>query len=91
MEQKAISLESEAGFRVLFECATISILVIDDKGRIELSNPCAETLFGYKPAELIGKPIEVLIPDNVRKKHVRQLHFPKIPTYENRLDYRGQS
>lgn len=71
MEQKPISLESEAGFRVLFECATISILVIDDKGSIELSNPCAETLFGYEPSELIGKPIEVLIPESLRHKHTR--------------------
>jgi PAS domain S-box-containing protein len=67
--QKPISLESEAGFRVLFECATISILVINKEGSIELSNPCAEKLFGYNPAELIGKPIEVLIPESLRHKH----------------------
>ncbi len=69
MEQKPISLESEAGFRVLFECATISILVINELGTIELANPCAETLFGYQPAELIGHPIEVLIPENFRARH----------------------
>lgn len=69
MEYKPISLESEAGFRVLFECATISILVIGENGNIELSNPCAETLFGYKPAELIGKPVEILIPQDLRTRH----------------------
>ncbi|HZY78914.1 MAG TPA: PAS domain-containing protein [Cyclobacteriaceae bacterium] len=69
MEPKLFSLESEAGFRVLFECATISILVINEKGEIELSNPCAEALFGYEPAELIGKPIEVLIPASHRARH----------------------
>jgi PAS domain S-box-containing protein len=79
LEQKPISLESEAGFRVLFECATISILVINEKGEIELSNPCAETLFGYKPAELIGKPIEVLIPQDLRSRHThhRESYFAK--------------
>lgn len=66
---KPVSIESEAGFRVLFECATISIVVINEKGNIELSNPCAEKLFDYDPAELIGKPIEVLIPDHLRHKH----------------------
>jgi PAS domain S-box-containing protein len=80
-ETKPISLESEAGFRVLFECATISILVINEKGSIELSNPCAEKLFGYNPAELIGKPIEVLIPESLRHKHVQHregyFHKPK--------------
>lgn len=79
MEHKPISLESEAGFRVLFECATISILVISENGSIDLSNPCAEKLFGYNPAELIGKPIEVLLPDNLRHKHIqhREGYFAK--------------
>lgn len=70
MEQQMISLESEAGFRILFECATIGILVINEKGCIELSNPCAEKLFGYSPAELIGSLIEVLIPESLREKHI---------------------
>lgn len=71
MEQKPISLESEAGFRVLFECATISILVINEQGSIELANPCAETLLGYQPAELIGHAIELLIPEDLRSKHTQ--------------------
>lgn len=69
MEIRTASLESEAGFRVLFECATISILVISQKGEIELSNPCADTLFGYGTAELIGKPVELLIPEDLRARH----------------------
>lgn len=77
MEYRTASLESEAGFRVLFECATISILVISQRGEIELSNPCAEALFGYGPAELIGKPVEVLIPGHLRTKHqgLREEYF----------------
>lgn len=55
---------------MLFECATISILVINELGVIELANPCAETLFGYQPAELIGHPVEVLIPDDLRSRHI---------------------
>jgi len=69
IDPKTISLESEAGFQVLFQCATIGILVINERGDIELSNPCAEKLFGYDPAELIGKPIEDLIPEDLRHKH----------------------
>ncbi|HWA35339.1 MAG TPA: PAS domain S-box protein [Cyclobacteriaceae bacterium] len=63
------SLETEAGFKVLFECATIGIVVVNSAGRIELANPCANNLFGYAPAELIGQPLEILIPDNLRDKH----------------------
>ena len=79
VEYKPIFLESEAGFRVLFECATISILVINERGSIELANPCAETLFGYQPAELIGQPIEVLIPEDLRSRHTqhRKGYFEK--------------
>ena len=76
-ENNSIWLESEAGFRVLFECATISILVVNKQGRIDLSNPCAEKLFGYEVGELIGKPVEVLIPENLREKHKnhRNIYF----------------
>jgi PAS domain S-box-containing protein len=81
-EQFPIALESEAGFRVLFKCATISILVINQNGNIELSNPCAERLFGYEPAELIGNPIEVLIPESLRQQHThhRETYFHKPRT-----------
>ncbi len=76
---KPISLESEAGFRVLFECATIGILVINERGIIELSNPCAGRLFGYEPEELAGKPIEVLVPESLRRQHIhhRESYFEK--------------
>lgn len=79
MEQKSISLQSEAGFRVLFECATISILVVGRTGEIELSNPCANALFGYAASELIGKPVETLIPESLRAQHGqhRQKYFSK--------------
>lgn len=79
MVEKSVALESEAGFRVLFECATISILVINHKGGIELSNPCADELFLYQPAELIGKPIEILIPEPLRHAHTlhRDDYFQK--------------
>ena len=64
---------------MLFECATIGILVTDETGRIELSNPCAEKLFGYSPAELVGKPVEILIPGHLRDKHIhhRENYFAK--------------
>jgi PAS domain S-box-containing protein len=69
-EENVLTLESEAGFRALFEFATVGILVISSGGRIELANPCIEKLFGYTKAELIGQPIEILIPETFRKMHV---------------------
>ncbi len=68
-KQQLSVLEGEAGFRVLFEYATISILVVGKEGRIELANPCAMDLFGYTAGELIGQPLEILIPDQLRNRH----------------------
>jgi PAS domain S-box-containing protein len=68
-EQKLIALESEAGFRALFQYATVGIVVASASGRIELANPQAEELFGYDSAELIGQPLEILIPKELRNRH----------------------
>jgi len=69
-ELEVMSIESEAGFRALFEYATIGIVVISREGRIELANPCVQKMFGYENAELIGQPVEVLIPKSLGRKHV---------------------
>lgn len=78
-EQIPMTLESEAGFKALFEYATIGILVISTDGKIELANPCVEKLFGYESEELIGKKIEILIPDSFKNVHVnhREGYFNK--------------
>lgn len=78
-ELQATTLQGEAGFRVLFEYATISIIVIGREGRIELVNPCAQDLFGYESAELIGQPLEILIPEQHRPRHHhhREAYFQK--------------
>jgi PAS domain S-box-containing protein len=78
-EQSVLQLESEAGFKALFEFATIGILVIGSNGCIELANPCIEKLFDYKKAELIGQPVEILIPEAFRRNHVhyREGYFEK--------------
>jgi len=70
-EPQIISFESEAGFQALFQYATVGILVIDHNGDMQLANPCIEKIFGYTNAELIGRPVEILIPDALKKKHVK--------------------
>lgn len=53
----------------MFHHATVGIVVIGKDGCIILSNPIVEKLFGYENKELIGRPIEILIPDNLRERH----------------------
>jgi PAS domain S-box-containing protein len=70
-EKELLSWESEAAFRTLFEYATIGILVVDQSGDVVMLNPNAEKLFGYTSGELTGQPLEILIPDRLRKKHTQ--------------------
>jgi PAS domain S-box-containing protein len=55
----------------LFENATEGFVVSDSKGKIFLVNPSACRMFGYDKDELIGEKIEILIPSQYRKAHVK--------------------
>lgn len=54
----------------LFENATEGIILTDNGGNMILVNPAAEKTFGYASAELIGKPVEILLPQKIRQMHV---------------------
>lgn len=69
MSRSTLTLENDAGFRALFEFATIGIMVADEEGKIVMANPATEDLFGYKSAELIGDTVEKLIPDRFKPTH----------------------
>ncbi len=53
----------------LFESAPDAIVVADQTGTIVQVNAKTEELFGYKPGQLIGRKIEVLIPDRYHQDH----------------------
>jgi PAS domain S-box-containing protein len=53
----------EKRYRRLLEAAPDAILEVDRQGRIVLVNAQVEKLFGYTRAELLGKSVEILIPD----------------------------
>jgi PAS domain S-box-containing protein len=59
----------QAHITSLFENATEGIVLSNSEGQIILANPSACMMFGYHADELIGKGIESLIPDELRKKH----------------------
>jgi PAS domain S-box-containing protein len=61
--------DSVAMFRGLFEFAPDAIIAVDRSGKIRHANKQAETLFGYSRAELIGKPVEVLIEPSKQNEH----------------------
>ncbi|MES1223298.1 MAG: PAS domain-containing sensor histidine kinase [Bacteroidota bacterium] len=53
----------------LFENATEGIILANGTGNIVLVNPAAERMFDYTNGELIGHPIEILIPDQLKPHH----------------------
>ena len=48
-----------------------AVVAVDAEGRVRYANPSVETTFGWPPTELIGEPIEVLIPGPLTDRHVR--------------------
>jgi PAS domain S-box-containing protein len=61
--------ETEQFFRSVLELAPDGLMVADEKGTIQLANAQCEKLFGYTREELIGQPVEMLVPADVRARH----------------------
>jgi PAS domain S-box-containing protein len=60
---------AEAMFRSLLEAAPDATVCVDDHGVIALVNAQAERLFGYARDEMIGRPVEMVVPDGARDMH----------------------
>jgi diguanylate cyclase (GGDEF)-like protein/PAS domain S-box-containing protein len=67
-------------YQSIFENSPDGVLVIDQAGRISLANAQVETLFGYDRSELIGQPIEVLVPARFASQHAAHCaHYMASP------------
>jgi len=61
--------EAEAKFRNLLESAPDGIVVVDESGTIVIVNSQAEKMFGYSRDEMIGKRVEMLVPERYQGVH----------------------
>jgi PAS domain S-box-containing protein len=57
-------------FGALFDYASMGILVANERGEIVMINNFALEQFGYQRAELLGKPVEQLLPVKLRDRHI---------------------
>jgi protein-histidine pros-kinase len=78
--QEKIMHENEALLHNLFEYAPDAIIVVNHHGCITRINTQAETMFGYTREELLDQPLEILLPERFRERHMA-----------HRLNYRTDS
>jgi PAS domain S-box-containing protein len=68
MELKA----SETQFRGIVESAPDCLIIVNSLGIIKVINTQCEKVFGYSKDELLGQPIEILLPEHFRTNHCSQ-------------------
>jgi PAS domain S-box-containing protein len=71
--------------------AVDAIITIDERREIMLVNPAAEQMFGYSEAELLGKPVSMLIPERYRGAHDAHIrHFARTRVTNRGIGRFGQ-
>lgn len=82
---------STSRFRSVVDAAYDAIITIDQEHNITLFNRAAEYLFGYSQSEMIGQPLERLIPERFREKHSKYIHqFARSPVNSREMNERGR-
>lgn len=72
-------MQTKEGIDALFLYATEGILITNEQGEIVNINPSAEKLFRYEPGELLGKKIEVLIPQRFSAHRQHRERYTENP------------
>jgi PAS domain S-box-containing protein len=79
---------SEENYRLVVETAPDAVISVDESGAILFANPSTVRIFGYDPAELIGKPLTILMPEFLRKLHEKG--FSRyLATGQRHIDWQG--
>ena len=80
--------ESEERYRVVSDTASDAIFTIDKDSRILFCNPAVERVFGYKPEEVVGKNLDIIIPERFRAAH-RAGIARYLQTHDRHISWNG--
>jgi len=85
---------AEAQFRALLEAVLDAMVLVDQQGRILMVNAQTERLFGFSRSDLLGRPVEMLVPKRFADRHPghRQGFFadPRLRPMGAGMDLYGQ-
>ena len=82
---------AQAQVSAILAIAADAIISLDETLRITLFNEGAATIFGYCPHEIIGKPLELLIPERMRSNHKRHVaDFSQSPVAARKMGDRQE-
>ena len=94
VETRKDNTVAERRFQELLEAAPDAIMQVDAEGKIVLLNRVAETMFGFTREELLGQPVEILIPSHARMRHLdhrgQYRHHPTTRAMGSGLTLEGQ-
>ncbi|MEG3936612.1 PAS domain S-box protein [Microcoleus sp. S36b_A3] len=83
--------KSQARFAGILEIANDAIISVDRTQRITLFNQGAEKIFGYKIEDILGEPLNLLLPEQFRNAHPQHIkQFAQSSTRARRMGERGE-
>jgi len=84
------TIEKEAQMRHLLQSAPDPIIAVDKDGRIVIVNKMIEQIFGYSQSEILGQPVELLIPERFHHIYANQrpeyLKYPETRPMRSHID-----
>jgi len=83
--------ESQERLGGIVNSAMDAIISVNEQQRIVLFNPAAEKMFGYRAAQIVGQPLERLIPERFRRAHEEHIrHYGQTGVTTRRMGALGE-
>ncbi len=86
---EATRLDADRILGSILDIAADAIITIDEAQRILIFNQGAEEIFGYSRDEVVGQPLDILIPERFRRSH-HGVHLPAFAASADRARRMGE-